>query len=167
MEAGNRFGNRFANSFKSKADLTKDNKSQLKLLLLAVAFVLPCLNDAQASVSLMPDPAIALPITASPITASPINGFSATASSATMSATTNSAKTADPEQSTDSGWRALVQQDKPWRDYFAESERLLALDQAFLAAELQKLGRKTAIKAEKTKKFGFDDIADTGFFTKC
>lgn len=151
-------GNRFANSFKSKADLTKDNNGQLKLLLLAVIVVLPFQSDAQQSVRLTPAPTISPSAIASSATAS----FTTT-SPKTASPTANFATTADPEKSTDSSWREQVQQDKHWRAYFAESERLLALDQAFLAAELQRLGSKTAIKAEKTKKFGFDDKPTTAF----
>ena len=138
METGNRIGD--------KADLTKDWKG--KLLLLAVVLIMPFQSHAQEPVSLAPAPTATSVKTTSPITTAP---------------KITVPKIKDPEKSTDSSWRQQVQQQQNWRAYFAESERLLILDQAFLATELQKLGRKTAIKAEKTKKFGFDDKPTPAF----
>lgn len=125
MKTGNRSGN--------KAELKRDQKSPLKLLLLVVFLLLSLQTTAQEVASATSEPKNA------------------------------TAKTADPEKSTDSSWRREVQQQQNWQAYFAESERLLALDQAFLAAELTALGSTTALKAEKTKKFGFDDNPTAAF----
>lgn len=43
-----------------------------------------------------------------------------------------------------------------WKNYFAKSKALRKADQAFLKAELKKLGQKTASLPEYTKEFGFE-----------
>lgn len=117
----------------NKGELKHYQKSPLKLLLLVVFLLLSVQTTAQEVASATSDPKNA------------------------------TAKTADPEKSTGSTWRQQVQQQQNWQAYFAESERLLALDQALLAAELKSLGSKTAVKAGKTKRFGFDDNPTAAF----